>query len=44
MNVVAFERDGQMIIDFDPSLEIEENDILVLIGTSENAKELEKQI
>ena len=40
MNVVAFERDGQMIIDFDPSLEIEENDILVLIGTSENAKEL----
>ena len=44
MNVVAFERDGQMIIDFDPSLEIEENDILVLIGTSENAKELEKKI
>ena len=44
MNVVAFERDGQMIIDFDPSLEIEENDVLVLIGTSENAKELEKQI
>ena len=44
MNVVAFERDGAMIIDFDPSLEIEENDILVLIGTSENAKELEKQI
>ena len=44
MNVVAFERDGEMIIDFDPSLEIEENDILVLIGTSENAKELEKQI
>ena len=44
MNVVAFERDGQMIIDFDPSLEIEENDILVLIGTSENAKELEKNI
>lgn len=44
MNVVAFERDGQMIIDFDPSLEIEENDILVLIGSSENAKELEKQI
>ena len=44
MNVVAFERDGIMIIDFDPSLEIEENDILVLIGTSENAKELEKNI
>ena len=44
MNVVAFERDGEMIIDFDPSLEIEENDILVLIGTSENAKELEKNI
>lgn len=44
MNVVAFERDGVMIIDFDPSLEIEENDILVLIGTSENARELEKQI
>ncbi|WP_044565820.1 potassium channel family protein [Anaerococcus provencensis] len=44
MNVVAFERDGVMIIDFDPSLEIEENDILVLIGTSENAKELEKNI
>ncbi len=44
MNVVAFERDGAMIIDFDPSLEIEENDILVLIGTSENAKELEKNI
>lgn len=44
MNVVAFERDGEMIIDFDPSLEIEENDILVLIGTSENAKELEKSI
>ena len=44
MNVVAFERDGEMIIDFDPSLEIEENDILVLIGSSENAKELEKQI
>ena len=44
MNVVAFERDGHMIINFDPSLVIEDNDILVLIGTSENAKRLESAI
>lgn len=44
MNVVAFERDGEMIINFDPSLEIEDNDILVLIGTSVNAKKLESTI
>ena len=44
MNVVAFERDGHMIINFDPSLIIEDNDILVLIGTSANAKKLENTI
>ena len=44
MNVVAFERDNSMILDFDPYQEIQEDDVLVLIGTCENAKELENKI
>ena len=42
MNVVAFERDGKMIMDIDPNLQIKEDDVLVLIGDNENAKELEE--
>lgn len=38
MNVIAFERGGHMIIDFDPNLLIEEDDTIVLIGDKENAK------
>ena len=44
MNVVGFERDNCMILDFDPDLVIEKDDILVLIGTSENARALENKI
>lgn len=42
MNVVAFERDGQMLMDIDPSTDIRKDDILVLIGDNENAKALEE--
>ena len=41
MNVIAFERDGHMIIDFDPNLLIEEDDTIVLIGEEENAKAIQ---
>lgn len=43
MNVVAFERDGQMLMDIDPSTEIRKGDVLVLIGDNENAKALEEK-
>lgn len=43
MNVVAFERDGQMLMDIDPSTYIKKDDILVLIGDNENAKALEEK-
>lgn len=42
MNVVAFERNGAMIMDIDSTLKIQEEDVLVLIGDNENAKELEE--
>ncbi len=42
MNVVAFERDGKMLMDIDPSTEIRKGDVLVLIGDNENAKALEE--
>ena len=42
MNVVGFERDGQMLMDIDPSTEIRKGDVLVLIGDNENAKALEE--
>lgn len=42
MNVVAFEEDGKMLIDFSPYKEIKKDDILVLIGNSENAKSLKE--
>lgn len=41
MNVIAFERGGHMIIDFDPNLLIEEDDTIVLIGEKENAKSIQ---
>lgn len=40
MNVVAFKRDGGIIVDLDPNLPIKENDVLVLIGSNENIKSL----
>ncbi|WP_306483181.1 TrkA family potassium uptake protein [Anaerococcus sp.] len=43
MNVVAFERDGQMLMDIDPSTYIKKDDVLVLIGDNENAKALEEK-
>lgn len=42
MNVVAFERDGKMLMDIDPSTDIRKDDVLVLIGDNENAKALEE--
>ncbi|MFO3715717.1 MULTISPECIES: potassium channel family protein [Anaerococcus] len=42
MNVIAFKRDGHMIIDFDPNLLIEEDDTIVLIGEKENAKAIQE--
>ena len=42
MNVIAFERDNHMIIDFDPNLLIEEDDTIVLIGEKENAKAIQE--
>ena len=43
MNVVGFERDGQMLMDIDPSTDIRKGDVLVLIGDNENAKALEEK-
>ena len=42
MNVIAFERDNHMIIDFDPNLLIKEDDTIVLIGEKENAKAIQE--
>lgn len=42
MNVIAFEREGEMIIDFNPNSLIKENDTIVLIGSTENAKSFQK--
>lgn len=42
MNIVAFKRDGEMLIDFDAGIVIEEGDVLVLIGANENAKYFEE--
>lgn len=42
MNVVGFERDGQMLMDIDPSTDIRKGDVLILIGDNENAKTLEE--
>lgn len=42
MNVVAFERDGKMLMDIDPNIDIRKDDVLVLIGDNENAKTLEE--
>lgn len=42
MNVVAFERDGKMLMDMDPNTDIRKDDVLVLIGDNENAKALEE--
>lgn len=42
MNVVAFERDGKMLMDIDPNTDIRKDDVLVLIGDNENAKTLEE--
>lgn len=42
MNVVGFERDGQMLMDIDPSTDIRKGDVLVLIGDNENAKAIEE--
>ena len=44
MNVVAFIRDGQMIMDLDPQMIMEDNDILILIGGKENARQIERSI
>lgn len=43
MNVVAFERDGKMLMDIDPNIDIRKDDVLVLIGDNENAKALEEK-
>lgn len=44
MNVVAFERNGQMLMEIDPKTLIEKGDVLVLIGDNENAKAIEKKV
>ena len=43
MNVVGFKRNGKMIIDFGPDIEIEEDDTLILIGSNENAKKIKSE-
>ncbi|WP_297280787.1 TrkA family potassium uptake protein [uncultured Anaerococcus sp.] len=44
MNVVAFLRKGETIMDLDPNVRIRDNDILVLIGSKENSKKIESFI
>lgn len=44
MNVVAFERDGQMLMEIDPKTSIEKGDVLVLIGDNENARAIEEKV
>lgn len=41
LNVVAFERAGELIISPDPTSPIEKNDLLILIGTKENVQKVE---
>lgn len=43
MNVVGFKRDGKMIMDFSPDIEIEEDDTLILIGSNENAEKIKSK-
>lgn len=40
MNVIAFQRDGEMIIDFDPNSLIQKEDTIVLIGSKANANSI----
>lgn len=42
MNVVGFERQGEMIMEIDPTTLIKKDDVLVLIGDNENAKAIEE--
>lgn len=44
MNVVGFLRDGQILMDIDADQVIDKDDILILIGSKENARHIEKYI
>ena len=43
MNVVGFKRNGKMIIDFNPDVEIKEGDTLILIGSNANADRIRRE-
>lgn len=44
MMVIAYKRDGEMTINPEATWEIEKNDTLVLLGDSENAEKLQKEV
>ena len=44
MNVVGFLRNGQILMDINSDTPIEKDDILILIGSKENARHIEKSI
>ena len=44
MMVIAYKRDGEMIINPEATWEIEKDDTLVLLGDSEHAEKLQKEV
>ena len=44
MMVIAYKRDGEMTINPEATWEIEKNDTLVLLGDSEHAEKLQKEV
>ena len=44
MMVIAYKRDGEMVINPDANWEIQKDDTLVLLGDSENAEKLQKEV
>ena len=44
MMVIAYKRDGEMKINPDTNWKIQEDDTLVLLGDSEDAEKLQKEV
>lgn len=44
MMVIAYKRDGEMVINPDTNWKIQEDDTLVLLGNSEDAEKLQKEV
>lgn len=42
--VIAYKRDGELVINPDANWKIEKDDTLVLLGDSENSEKLQKEV